>query len=338
MVETQLPGAPAPPNDLAALGEWIDGLIQGFAEHPDEEVRERVFALLDGVDVLHRAALERLTAMLQAPGAEAIWAQARDDQVIRTVLLLYDLLPQTEREEAEEALKAVIPSIESHGGKLELLDVAAGVVTVRLGGSCQGCSGSTVTLKRVVEGALRDGLPGFRELRVEDSPLPGPPIPAPAAQRSEQWRGKRALPVLAAGATPPTPSRAPVWHAVAALDDVRAGTLRGLRVAGVAVLLCNAGGDLFAYRDACPDSPLALSLGGLDGDAIVCPWHGCRFDVRTGQRVVHRGTGLTAFPVAIAGDVVRVAVNVPGPAFRESRPVAINDRSPLLCQPQQPDH
>lgn len=316
-----------PPDDLADLGEWVDGLIRDFADHPDEGVRERVFALLDGVDALHRAALGRLAALLQAPGAEAVWAQARHDRVIRTVLLLYDLLPQSERERAEAALAAVSPYIESHGGKLELLGVAEGVVTVRLGGSCQDCSGSAVTLKRVVEGALRDGFPGFRELRVE-SPPPPPPrpmVPAPSPGASEQLLGKRALPVVAASAPPA--SRAPRWHDVATLDDVPPGTLRGVQVAGAAVLLCNAGGDLFAYGDACPDTPLALALGQLDGDEIVCPWHGCRFDARTGRRLVHRGTGLKSFPVTIEEDAVRVAVNVPGPAYNGGRAIAVSNRS-----------
>ena len=321
-----------PPDDLAALGEWIDGLIQGFAAHPDDDVRERVFALLDGVDALHRAALGRLVTILQAPGTEGAWAGAQADPVIRTVLLLYDLLPQSERARAEEALAAVIPYIESHGGTLDLLDVADGVVTLRLGGSCQGCAGSTVTLQRVVEGALRDGFPGFRELRVESPPPPpgpqtgSPPlVPVPSTRDTNPLRGKRALPVVAAGA--PAESRAPQWHEVARLDDLPPGALRGLRVAGTAVLLCNAAGDLYAYHDACPDTPLALSIGQLDGDQLVCPWHGCRFDVRTGQRLLHRGTGLASFPVAIEGDVVRVAVNVPGPAPRASQAIAIGNRS-----------
>lgn len=327
MTGTAPDSALTPPDDLADLGEWIDGLIQDFAAHPDEGVRERVFALLDGVDALHRAALGRLAALLQAPGAEAVWARARNDSLIRTTLLLYDLLPQSEREAAEGALEAVFPYIESHGGKLELLAVAEGIVTVRLSGSCQDCSGSTVTLKRVVEGALRDGLAGFRELRVESPPPPPrPPVPAPVGLQAGQVGGRRALPVLSMGAMPPA-ARAPEWHDTVTLDDLPPGTLRGVRVAGEAVLLCNAGGDIFAYRDACPDTPLTLSVGQFDGEAIVCPWHGCRFDARTGRRLVHRGTGLASFPVAIEGRVIRVAVNVPGPAFKDSHRIAVSNRS-----------
>ena len=248
------PDALTPPDELTALGEWIDGLIQDVAAYPDEGLRARVFALLDGVDALHRAALARLVTILQAPGAEAIWAQARDDRVIRTVLLLYDLAPP-------------------------------------------------------------------------DAPTRKPPGPAPLKSGSEALRGKHILPMTAArsGQLPvsvaaPTVTPAPVWHDVTALGDVPPGMLRGFRVNGDAVLLCNVGGDVFAYHDACPDSPLVLSIGQLEGDEIVCPWHGCRFDARDGQRRGHRGTGLTSFPIVTDGSVIRVAVAGPAGIASGSRP------------------
>lgn len=316
-----------PPDDLAELGEWLDGLIQDFAEHPDEGVRARVFALLDGVDALHRAALGRLVALLQGPGAGGVWTQARADPVIRTTLLLYDLLPGTERDQTEEALQAVYPYIESHGGKLELLGVTEGVVTVRLGGACQDCAGLTVTLQRVVEGALRDGFADFQELRVQEPAPPRRPAPVPPPPAADPVYGKRVLPVLAAGAAATPRARAPEWHDVGTRDALLSGALSGVQVAGVPVLLVNVGGEIFAYHDACPDTPLTLSLGQLDDDAIVCPWHGCRFAPRTGERLVHRGTGLAPFPVALVGDTVRVAVNVPGPVAGGRQAIPISNRS-----------
>lgn len=204
-----------PPDDLAGLGEWLDALIQGFADHPDEDVRQRVFALLDGIDALHRASLGRLVSILEGPSAEPVWARMQDDQLVRTILLLYELMP--------------------------------------------------------------------------------PP---------EQSRPKTIIPLRMVERTPPP--RATKWFDVVPLGEVPPGVLRGLRVEGHAVLICNIADDIFAYHDACPDTPLALSLGQLDGDQIVCPWHGCRFDVRTGERLEHRGTGLESWPVTVEGDRVRV--------------------------------
>lgn len=316
-------GTLTPPADLADLGEWLDGLIQDLAEHPDAAVRERVAALLDGVDALHRAALGRLVGLLQAPGAEATWARVQRDPIVRATLLLYDLLPQTERERAEEALETIVPYIESHGGTLELRGVADGAVTVRLGGACQGCSGSAMTLRRVVEEALRNRFDGFQRLLVEEPPqAPVLRIPPPTPTGGDPLRGKRALPVLVA-------RPAPRWQDAAALADLPPGALVRKQIEGEPILLCNVGGEIYAYRDACPDTPLALSLGHLDSEAIVCPWHGCRFDARTGQRLIHRGTNLATYPVAVtvSEDIVRVAVNVPGPSPPAGPAIAVSNRS-----------
>jgi nitrite reductase/ring-hydroxylating ferredoxin subunit len=250
-----------PPTDLAALGAWVDGLIRELAAHPDPTVGERAFALLDGVDALHRAALGRLVALLQAPDGAAVWTQAHRDPVIRAVLLLYDLVSP-----GGAGPEAGAPST----------DFAA--LPVR----------PAITL-----------------------PVRHEPVPLP---------GKRGLPVIAA-------SSAPQWRDVATLDDLPPGTLHGCRVDGVAVLLCNADGDIAAYEDACPDTPLALSPGQIDGDDIVCPWHGCRFEARSGRRSGHRGTGLRAFPVVLEGTTIRVAVNVTGPRPVGGQLIAVTNRS-----------
>jgi nitrite reductase/ring-hydroxylating ferredoxin subunit len=45
---------------------------------------------------------------------------------------------------------------------------------------------------------------------------------------------------------------------------------------------------------------------------LVCPWHNCAYDARTGHRVDDRPDepGLTVVPVAISDGVLKIAVNV----------------------------
>lgn len=61
----------------------------------------------------------------------------------------------------DEALEGIRPYIGSHRGTVEVVDFdeETGVVYVRLGGTCQGCSASTVTLKHGIEQRLRQALP-----------------------------------------------------------------------------------------------------------------------------------------------------------------------------------
>ena len=43
-------------------------------------------------------------------------------------------------------------------------------------------------------------------------------------------------------------------------------------------------GRLVAHPLVCPHKGASLANATLDGGAVVCPWHGYRFDVKTGER------------------------------------------------------
>lgn len=64
----------------------------------------------------------------------------------------------------EQALDTLRPYIASHRGQVEVVDFdeAEGVLLVRLGGTCHGCSASTVTLKHGIEARLRQAVPEVR--------------------------------------------------------------------------------------------------------------------------------------------------------------------------------
>lgn len=69
----------------------IDDLVAGFAAHEDERIRERAVALLSGLDVLHRTALERLVERLREAGGGPAFEQAAKDPIVSILLGLYDL-------------------------------------------------------------------------------------------------------------------------------------------------------------------------------------------------------------------------------------------------------
>ncbi len=70
-----------------------------------------------------------------------------------------DLLDRIDR-----AIDGIRPYIASHRGSVELIDfdAADGRVLVRLGGTCVGCSASTVTLKQGLETRLKQAVPEVR--------------------------------------------------------------------------------------------------------------------------------------------------------------------------------
>jgi Fe/S biogenesis protein NfuA len=57
------------------------------------------------------------------------------------------------------------PSVASHGGHIDLLDVADGVAFIHMGGGCQGCGMAEVTLGQGVRTAILDAFAEIHEVR-----------------------------------------------------------------------------------------------------------------------------------------------------------------------------
>ena len=96
---------------------------------------------------------------------------------------------------------------------------------------------------------------------------------------------------------------------VAHLSAIAPGTTCSVTVDGVAVLLCNVDGTLYAVEDVCTHDGGALDAAELDGSRIMCPRHGAFFDVTTGKALTLPAVSpLPTFPVQVDGDDVSVDV------------------------------
>jgi Fe/S biogenesis protein NfuA len=58
----------------------------------------------------------------------------------------------------------VNPRIASHGGAVELVDVADDVIYVRMTGGCQGCAASALTLRQGIDRMVREEIPEVRDI------------------------------------------------------------------------------------------------------------------------------------------------------------------------------
>lgn len=56
-----------------------------------------------------------------------------------------------------------------------------------------------------------------------------------------------------------------------------------VKAQGVNVVLIKANGKIYAVENKCPHLGLPLGRGKIENGAIVCPFHGSRFDIRTGE-------------------------------------------------------
>ena len=75
------------------------------------------------------------------------------------------------KERVEKVINRIRPAVQMDGGDIQLVDVADGVVKVRLVGACVGCPSSMMTLKMGIERAIRAEVPEIVSVEaVDDAP------------------------------------------------------------------------------------------------------------------------------------------------------------------------
>ena len=72
---------------------------------------------------------------------------------------------------------------------------------------------------------------------------------------------------------------------VAKTNEIEPGQARLVDVQGKSIALFNVEGQFFALDNTCTHRGGPLVEGEISGNEVTCPWHGARFDVRTGKVV-----------------------------------------------------
>jgi nitrite reductase/ring-hydroxylating ferredoxin subunit len=116
---------------------------------------------------------------------------------------------------------------------------------------------------------------------------------------------------------------------VADLGSLAEGKNLCVKAEGVNIVLIKMNGAVYAVENRCPHLGLPLGRGKIEDGAIVCPFHGSRFDICTGEntdwvsavagmKIPEWSRGLLAFgkkpqpirtfPVSIEGQNIFVAL------------------------------
>ncbi|MCP2275871.1 Fe-S cluster biogenesis protein NfuA, 4Fe-4S-binding domain [Nocardia amikacinitolerans] len=278
-------------------GERIETLLESSSVG-GAAARERAEELVREVADLYGAGLERIVGMLDDTTLERL----AGDDLIASLLLVHGLHPHDVVTRVRTALDSVRPYLGSHGGDVELIEIEDGIVRLELAGSCRTCPSSSVTLELAVEDAVRAAAPEIEAIEV----VAAEPESGSGVIAAESLFAR----VHAAG------SHAGSWIAVPELAAIGAGEVGGFAVAGVPVLACRVGDELFVYRDRCgacgrsmAGAVLHRRLGFPVGDAVLrCPSCGAHFDaVHAGARVDGDGH-LEPLPVLVRSGELSVAV------------------------------
>ncbi len=161
--------------------ERIETLIQEVAAFHDPHTRATVEELVQALLSMYGEGLTRLleiTADSDASGLALIDTFA-GDELLSSLFLLHGLHPIDIETRILEALDGVRPYLKSHGGNVEFIKIEEGIAHLRLEGSCDGCAGSTMTLKVAIEEALYKAAPDLDGLQVEGVVEPVARVGAP---------------------------------------------------------------------------------------------------------------------------------------------------------------
>jgi len=250
-----MPSAPSEtPDELVGRVQELQERLESAG---DAETRAVADELVSSVVRMYGAGLERIVEVVADADERHELAHAlADDPLVATLLMIHDLHPVPLAARVAEALERVRPYMESHGGNVELLELADGVARIRLQGSCSSCSASSVTLELAIKQALEDAAPDLDGLEVEGIEEAAATPAAAAVARIDRL--------------PLAPAATPSWFQVDRLGGLASGELATAEIAGAALVVANVDGTLLAFRDACAGCGAPLHEGELDSGVLRC--------------------------------------------------------------------
>ncbi len=97
------------------------------------------------------------------------------------------------------------------------------------------------------------------------------------------------------------------WVTVAAVGDITPGDCKIVELEDTPVAIYNLDGKYFAVEDLCSHDGGDLAGGAIEGDQVICPRHGARFCIRTGQALTPPAyEDIHSFPLRITADQIQI--------------------------------
>ncbi len=100
-------------------------------------------------------------------------------------------------------------------------------------------------------------------------------------------------------------SERPIAH----LEEIPEGEAHPVKVGGREIVLCRVDGEVCALSGICTHEDRPLAGGEVEDGVLTCPWHGARFDTRSGR--------VLALPALRALETFAVRVDQDGQVYLE---------------------
>ena len=148
----------------------IEELIRALDAHPDPSAKETARELLALVLDLHGIGLAKLMGIVTtAEGGTAILARLVENEQVQAMLLLHGLHPDGLDTRVRRAVDRLRPHLGVHGLRLDVVEIASGIVRLRLHGSGAATIKAPLlwTLPGEIEGAVVEAAPDVQKIQID---------------------------------------------------------------------------------------------------------------------------------------------------------------------------
>ena len=95
---------------------------------------------------------------------------------------------------------------------------------------------------------------------------------------------------------------------VAKTSDIEPGKMILVEVDDEDVAVANVNGEYYAFGAECPHAGGPLEEGELEGNIVVCPWHGAEFDMTTGKALTMPASdSISTYQVRVDGEEIQLS-------------------------------
>ena len=97
------------------------------------------------------------------------------------------------------------------------------------------------------------------------------------------------------------------WVDVAPVAEFAPGSYKVVDIDDAMIAVFNLDGEFYAIEDVCTHDYAELTGGDIEGHEIVCPRHGARFNIKTGEALAPPAyEPVATLPVRIENGIVQV--------------------------------
>jgi len=266
------------------LGELA--ALEALAANWGEAERNGAQARATAIDALNAEAFRRLIRSLRnVPGHAEALREAVADELVYSVLRRHGILRPSLFERVEAALDTVRPTLASHGGDAQLVEVTGDRAVVRFLGACDGCPASALTFYSGVKKAITEQVPEIREVKQAKGLGGGEAVHFTSPFAVHEQEG---------------------WTRAGELADVPEGSTRVVELDGRSLLLSRFGDTVTCFENACAHLGMPMDQAGIVDGIITCPHHGFRYALESGECLTAPEVQLQPHAVRVRGDIIEL--------------------------------